>query len=364
MQIYNQTRYVSEFTMGMDKTGREFLSLVVKGTFDFPDDPKGNPEPSKNQIPLVMADEFTGDPGYSATLWESDFAFRKKACDVVLNGCAYALGGRPAKTMRVGLKVGKWSKVFDVFGPREWRTLGPAAMATDPVPFYKQRFSYDNAFGGVDRLDPKDDLPGAYLPNPVGIGWAAGKNHAYLPGLALPNTQAIDEDISSPYGDYTPMSFGPISRAAPTRLKYAGTYDQNWIDNVFPFLPADFDERYFQMAPKDQQIPFPAAGTQVGIVNLTPSGSEAFRLPETGLPLTVFRKRDKVFDRVVYPDTLLFDTEARVFSMVWRIDIPIHRIITEFTEAWIGLPTDAMLRARAEGRGYIRAVAASESDDA
>jgi len=363
MQIYNQTRYVSEFTMGMDKTGREFLSLVVKGTFDFPANAQQEPTPSKVQTPLVMADEFTGEPGYSATLWETDFAFRKKACDVILNGCAYAADGKPSKVVRVGLKVGKWSKLFDVFGHREWRTMGPATMATDPVPFYKQRFSYDNAFGGVDRLDPDDKLPGAYLPNPVGIGWATGRNHARLPGLALPNTQAIGEDITTPYGDYTPMSFGPVSRAAPQRLKYAGTYDQNWIDNIFPFLPADFDERYFQMAPKDQQIPLPAKGTEIGLANLTPAGREVFRLPETGLPLTVFRKRNKVFDQVVRPDTLLFDPEARKFSMVWRIDIPIKRIITEFTEAWIGLPTDAMLRARAEGRGYIRAVATTESDD-
>jgi len=362
MQIYNQTRFVNEFTMGMDKGGREHLSLVVKGTFDFPQGSHGDPQPSQEQTPLVMADEFTGEPGYSATLWESDFAFRKHRCDVVLNGCAYAPGGNPTKSVRVGLKVGQWSKMFDVFGPRQWRTIGPAVMATDPVPFYKQRFTYDNAFGGVDRTDPDDPAPPAYLRNPVGAGWAAGKNHSKLPGLALPNSQATGEDVTSPYRDYTPMSFGPVARSEAGRLKYAGTYDQNWIDNVFPFLPVDFDERYFQMAPKDQQIAFPATATQVVLGNLTPNGRETFRLPDTDLPLTVFRKREKVFDQTVRPDTLLFDAEARKFSMVWRIDIPIHRIITEFTEAWIGLPTDAMLRARAAGRGYIRAVAVSETE--
>lgn len=363
MQIYNQTRFLSEFTMGMDKEGREHLSLVVKGTFDFPDDPRTEPVPSETQTPLVMADEFTGEPGFSATSWESDFAFRKQACDVILNGCAYAPGGKPAERVRVGLKVGQWSKMFDVVGPREWRVLGPAAVATKPLAFTKQRFSYDSAFGGVDKLDPDDDLPGAYLRNPVGTGWATGKNHSLLPGLALPNTQAPGEEVSSPYGDYAPMSFGPVGRGWPDRLKYAGTYDQNWIDNVFPFLPADFDERYFQMAPKDQQIVRPATGTQVTIANLTASGRETFRLPETELPLTVFRKREKAFDGAVRPDTLLFDPENRAFSMVWRIDIPMRRIITEFTEAWIGLPTDAMLRARVEGRGYIRAVATSPAGD-
>ena len=36
MQVFNQTRYVSEFTQGMEPSGRDFLSLVIKGTFDFP----------------------------------------------------------------------------------------------------------------------------------------------------------------------------------------------------------------------------------------------------------------------------------------------------------------------------------------
>ena len=39
------------------------------------------------------------------------------------------------------------------------------------------------------------------------------------------------------------------------------------------------------------------------------------------------------------------------------------RIITEFTEAWIGPPTEAMLRARREGRAYIRAVATGPDDE-
>ena len=53
------------------------------------------------------------------------------------------------------------------------------------------------------------------------------------------------------------MSFGPMGRGWPGRIEYGGTYDQNWIDNIFPFLPPDFDDRYFQMAPPDQQIDLP-----------------------------------------------------------------------------------------------------------
>ena len=210
--------------------------------------------------------------------------------------------------------------------------------------------SYDNAWGGTDRLDPEDKLPGAYLRNPVGTGWAQIKNQRLIPGLRLPNTQAVGEEIRSPFGDYRPMSFGPMGRGWPGRIEYGGTYDQNWIDNVFPFLPADFDERYFQMAPPDQQIDHPRGGEEVQLVNLTPEGRENFRLPPTALPMTLFKGREKAFEGELLPDTILFDPENRRFSLVWRVSQRIHRTILDFTECWVGPPTEAMLRARATGR--------------
>ena len=41
MQIYNQTAFPHQFTMALDKAGHEWILLVVKGTFDFPDSPGG-----------------------------------------------------------------------------------------------------------------------------------------------------------------------------------------------------------------------------------------------------------------------------------------------------------------------------------
>lgn len=363
MQIYNQTRFQHQHTMGMDAAGREFLSLVVRGTFDFPDDNRAVPQPSAEQAPLVMADEQTGEPGYSATLWETDFAFRKPHAEVILQGAAYAPGGRAVEQVRVGVKVGDWLKQFDVVGYREWRNAGVAIVPTPPVPFTKQAFSYDTAFGGPDRLDRDDPAPAVYLDNPVGRGFATVRNQGRINGLALPNTQAVGEEIRSPYEDYAPMALGPMGRGWPDRLKYGGTYDDNWVDNIFPFLPPDFDELYYQSTPKDQWIAPPKTGTQVILGNLTPKGRESFALPDTTLPITIFRGRDKCLEEVAVADTLIFDTEARTFSMVWRVEVRIHRHMTEFTEAWVGAPTDAMLRARAAGRGYIRAVAVGVPED-
>ncbi len=178
MQIWNQMGYPHEFTMGTDKAGHEWIVVVVKGTFDFPATPGGLVQKSAEQVPLVMADTQTGEPGYSATLWETDFAFRKPRCDIVANGCAYAPNGRPAERVPVGIKVGNWSKLFEVVGHREWRSIGPVFTATSPQPFLKLPISYDVAWGGVDRLDPEDKLPASYKYNPVGTGWSRAEEPA------------------------------------------------------------------------------------------------------------------------------------------------------------------------------------------
>ena len=351
MEIYNQTPFLHAFTEGLDKAGRGHLSLVVKGNFDFPDAEGREPEASREQRPLVMADEYTGEPGLSATLWESDFAFRKARCDVIVQGAAYAPGGRPVKGVRVGVRVGGWAKMLDVIGSREWRVLGPFVTATKPHLFTKMYFSYDTAFGGHDRSDPENPMPAVYRPNPVGLGWGQVRKIARLSGQSLPNTQGVDKPVTSPFGSYRPMALGPIGRGWPERLRYGGTYDQHWQDEIFPFLPKDFDERYYQCAPEDQQVEFPAPGTPVTLGNLTPRGREAFRLPRvTELMIQVFRGREMALERSVWPDTLLFDCEARVMMLVWRVWVPIRRIITEFTEAWINQPVEAMERIRREGQ--------------
>ena len=61
----------------------------------------------------------------------------------------------------------------------------------------------------------------------------------------------------------TPIGFGPVPRFAKARVRYAGTYDEHWIENVLPFLPQDFDDRYFQAAPEDQWLDTLAEGMSV-----------------------------------------------------------------------------------------------------
>ena len=74
MQLINATGMQAGYTMGLEPSGRELLVVVVKGTFTIPDDPNEEPRLADEQVPLVDADVFTGEPGFSAPLYESDYA--------------------------------------------------------------------------------------------------------------------------------------------------------------------------------------------------------------------------------------------------------------------------------------------------
>src|SRR5262249_23183462 len=147
------------------------------------------------------------------------------------------------------------------------------------------RISYDIAFGG-SNTDPNDSTKSkAFTANPVGVGYYPLTTGDALIGKPLPNTSEIGRRVDGRDGQYVPMAFGPIGRAFLQRLAFAGTYDQQWLDNVFPFLPGDFDDRYFQAAPSDQQFPYPHGGELVVLTNLTPQGQTTFRLPRLLVPV-------------------------------------------------------------------------------
>ena len=125
------------------------------------------------------------------------------------------------------------------------------------------------------------------------------------------------------------MSFGVIARSWEPRYKLAGTYDQNWIDNVFPFLPADFNNAYYQAAPIDQQINFLQGNEVVELTNLTPQGRTVFRLPKQEVPVTFFLKKGDKEQRQAMADTLVIEPDLNRFTITWRVNLPLRKSIFE-----------------------------------
>jgi hypothetical protein len=352
MELLNATKMKAAYAMGMKPDGRELLVVVVKGTFSIPKSPSEVPELAEKQADLVMADEFTGEPGLSAPKYESDFAPFKPRCDVLLNGSAYAPGGQPVKRIRVGLRVGAWEKTFTVVGHRFWRKWLWFISITSAVPFVKMPISYDNAFGGIDRSQPEEKKQRFFVKNPAGRGYHYYLNKKALHGKPLPNTEETGRRVRRPCVKYRPMAFGSIGRGWQPRPRFAGTYDQNWLDNVFPFLPADFNDLYYQCAPADQQIDQLRGGELVHLLNLTPEGHTDFKLPKISMPITFYRKNGEEIEQPGINDTILIEPDLRRFILIWRAALPLKKNMFEMARVVVGTMPGAWYRARETGKTW------------
>jgi hypothetical protein len=336
MELTNSTRMVAGYALGHEPSGRELLVIVVKGTFQIP----SNHEPirlAEEQSPLVMADTFTGEPGLSAPVHEIDFAPRKRRCDVLLNGSAHAPGGRPAARVEVGLHVNGMSKSFAVVGNRHWQSGLRGVTASAPEPFTVMPISYDRAFGGVDNRQKDPAKHVAFMRNPVGTGFHKDLRPEFVDGTRMPNTEESGRPVDSPNADtYSPMSLGPIGRGWEPRYKYAGTYDDKWIEDHFPFLPPDFDEQYYQAAPLDQQIELPVGGEEITLINLTPDGRLSFALPVFDAPVHFFPKRGGRDDAKLALDSIVLEPDAHRFMLTWRATQPLKKSMFEISHVLVG----------------------------
>ncbi len=335
MELINATRMVAGYTMGMESSGRELLVVVVKGTFRMPVEQGARLQLAEEQVPLVVSDVFFGEPGLSAPKYEVDFAPRKLRCDVLLNGHAYSAGGRPSERVVVGVKVGNWSKSFAVVGDRAWYVAG-GPRASSPAPFTQMPISYDHAFGGADLRHEDPAQHAAFMPNPTGRGFHKHMKGEWLEGFPLPNTEESGVPVDRPDGTYRPMSFGVIGRHWEPRHRYAGTYDQHWLDNVFPFLPADFDDQYYQAAPLDQQVPMPLGERIVSLVNLTPDGRRDFTVPHFEAPIDVFPKKGEREELTAPVDTIVIEPDLERVTMTWRVARPLKKNMFEISEVLVG----------------------------
>ncbi|AKJ41635.1 DUF2169 domain-containing protein [Pragia fontium] len=326
MILTNNTSMIADWSLGYQKDGRDILVIVIKSTYDIPEDEDNVvPQLSEEQMFLVQADISIGEPGYSSVLYETDYSLFKPYCDVLFNGCAHSFYGELVTSLDVSLQVGGMHKEFRVKGNRFWNGFTIEPFSVMPI-------SYDNAFGGLDNTDVKKMH--FFRENPIGKGFSYHKKN--LKDISLPNTEEIGKPVRIPDGKYKPMALGSISRTHPERIQYAGTYDKEWVANRMPFYPDDFDFRYFQSAPAEQQIPYVQGGERVVLTNLSAKGIQQFYLPKFICPVTFIMNRG--INQQVNPvvDTLLIEPEYKRFSMVARVNLPLKNDMFDVKEVVVG----------------------------
>lgn len=326
------------------------LVVVAKACFAWDDSPSPQaPTPITERV--VLHDHDVQLEGTDVLAHEYDFVPYKPNCDVVLHGAvAYAPAGKPCERVAVGMGLGEWSKRFAVIGERAWaRGADGGWRASDPVPFVELPLSWRNAYGGA--VEDADGDVRCCPANPEGVGPWFEVDDA-LEGTPLPNTEQLDVPIDSPKADYVPQGLGPIARHWAPRPDHAGTFDEAWERDRAPFLPDDFDARFHQCAPADQQIAYPEAGDTLWLENLTTSGDARIPLPLEAVLMTVIRYDGERIRLAPKVDTLIVDTSARRLDVVYRAHVPLARSVRDIEAVVIGKPTRGWERARMTGKTY------------
>lgn len=328
MELINRSGLPVAATRVLDKGGHEHLLVVAKATYRFGDDGRP-PRLADNGRPIEHADVFVGEPGLSAPLYEADMVLRKQRCDVILNASAHTADGRPVTELDVGVRVGAMTKQLLVVGDRVWQRGAIGVTPSRPEPFVSMPLRYDRAFGGSRPRQASRD--GAveydtYLLNPVGVGYSSDASADAVDHMPMPNTEDPRDRVTSPDHPYRPLALGPIGRHWDPRRRYAGTYDARWREEVFPLLPDDFDETFFQCAPADQQIAFPQGGEAVVLRHLMPRRALAsFELPRPELAIKVLYASQAADELRPVVDTLYVEPDEGFLTMVYRASLPLDR---------------------------------------
>lgn len=333
MQITaNTSGMVAELAMAADKDARDHCVVAIKGTFDT--DKRGELSLSEEQQPLVTADEHYGDPAGTSVRYECDFALEKPRTDVIVVGKAVAPKGQLVRKLAVRLEVQGRCKDLLVHGERRWVKALGAVFPSDPARFLEIPVTFDRAWGGRDDSRGPDRVA-VEARNPVGVGYQPHRSSGQLVGLPVPNVEVPGRRISSPRERHDPAGFGCIGRAWQPRIALAGTYDERWREERAPYLPADFDSRFHQCAPLDQQFPHFRGGELIRCINMSGREVVAYLIPKLEVPV-MFRFRDADVRRTAVLDTVTLEPHLSRAMLVWRASVPLRKKLTALQEILVG----------------------------
>jgi hypothetical protein len=210
------------------------------------------------QVKIVMIDEYWGPPGASPVKNESELAPFKPGTDLVLLGSAYAPGGQPARHFDVTFSVGGRTKnrTFD-FREKIDR-------------LFLHTIDWDQENGKwASKIWPKDGFC------------------------------------------FFPKQLSP-------RLNYAGTYDENWRKSRCPFLPEDFDYRFFQAAYPDLICePYVHGNERLQAIGVSCGPPIITALPDLGVEVEAFIKKKRVA-ATANLDTVIVEADIRRLILLWR----------------------------------------------
>ena len=328
LQLKNQSPFAPAISLLPNQDGIDTLYVVIRATFELAPVLKL----ADKQLPPGLADEYMGEPGASSLKYASELHLGKPSTDVVLMGNAWAPGGRTATESLVVLQVAQRRKIIRVFGDRTWKADG----FTKPQPFECIPLVYERAFGGTPpQRDPTRVL--AEERNPVGTGFAGDRKPDEMVGEKLPNLEDLDQLLDKPGDVVSPACFGFVAASWLPRRSHAGTYDAEWQRKRAPYVPNDFNPRFFNCACPDMIFDrYLEGGEPVMIQGASRNAMLQLTLPRCSLQVSVNVAGSAEAPRANL-ETVLFEPDDNRMSMSWRAQVPCDKQALKVEQVTVAL---------------------------
>ncbi|MCA9697715.1 MAG: DUF2169 domain-containing protein [Myxococcales bacterium] len=337
LQLRNRSPFVATIAALADARGVDTVVVVVKATFGLPEQPGAQPQLAGEQQPIVLADEYWGDPSASSLRYPSEVHLAKPGADVILVGHAHAPGGQAVTVLDVTVGVAEQSRTLRVYGDRVWTDGGRAAVPSLPVPFVRMPLVYERAYGGRLLGSPGSTHGFEEPRNPVGVGLLGDRRPGDMLGQPVPNLEDPQQPLTVLGQTPAPVGVAAIAPSWEPRRSWAGTYDQRWQATRAPYLPQDFDPRFFQVAASGLRFERPLRGGEpVRLLGVDPQGPRHFALPDGRLEVRA-RVAGGWQGLVPALDTVVLEPDERRLSLVWRASLALGERLLRVERVEVGL---------------------------
>ncbi|KYF65220.1 DUF2169 family type VI secretion system accessory protein [Sorangium cellulosum] len=397
MELENRTPFPALEYDVVDARGDESHVVVARGSYALRAAPEAGESDGARithvaaltEGELVVSDVAHGEINRSSVKYESDLAQSKPRCDVIVIGSAHAPAGEAVARVDVRVRVRRLVAIpnlagactlldhrLAVRGARSFERKDEGWALTDPEPFEALPLRYEHAFGGQLKVYADDDAakrlddahrlseearrahpevgaaPVAHATcayNPLGVGFLEGwyADAAEVKRWPAPRIEAPGAGITAEIfarmvagevragevPELSPRGVGVIAKPWQPRLKLAGTFDDRWLAERWPYMPPDFDMAYWNGAHPDMQCDYLFGGELAELWNLLPRSAPGvapetagtacrFHVPEAAVVVRLTGKDDAVSFAAVPIDTVIVDLDQMRLSLVWRARIP------------------------------------------
>ncbi len=341
--------FVATALLAVDGDGNQIVSVHCKRTYAF--DGRGRCRLSDYQAPFFEPVTPPEGPWHSELdVWPS-----KRGTDLIVHARAYGGGSGRASA---SICVTDRTLTYAVSGDRKVLYRGQGAVAfSEPQPFDAMAITYENAYGGSDRLVPiaaremLRDVFGCdatcYPRNTVGKGYVVVESRDAIDGLPLPNIEhpqqlltperLIIRDPLLWWRQPLAWSCDWFDRSWYPRCSFFGTLPQGMPDDDRTLSEVELgwveagqrariegqavddllDNRYFSAASPGLVLPFMRGDESIAFGGMTPDGDFVLTLPGVRPKMKV-RFDGRTHDVDPVPNRILIDVDQRHLSIVWH----------------------------------------------